>query len=148
MEVLRPRCTKYANPMPYYWVHIANDDSQPLCGKVHGDGYELRQENMELGALTEHSLCGPCAAAHFDFSYETLQAGQARRYADSWYKYKITDLADTPRDRAAVLEFCRTWIKASYDRADMPNPFAPELVECNRIADNEWIYSVRSLYTG
>ena len=39
-----------------------------------------------------------------DFEYETLETGQRRRYGDSWYKYRVKDLADPPRDKAAVLE--------------------------------------------
>ena len=145
MKVLRPQ-TKYGGG--FNWVHIANDDGHPLCGKAYGADYSLLQENADLDTLTVHTLCSRCAATDNQFSFEVLQAGQARRYADSWYKYKITDLADEPRDQAAVLSFCRRWLRKAYDKADMPHPFAPQMTGCTQSLGGTWRYNVRELYTG
>ena len=51
-----------------------------------------------------------------DFEYETLETGQRRCYGDSWYKYRVKDLADPPRDRDAVLAFCKTSVRKAYGR--------------------------------
>ncbi len=140
MKVLRLR---YCNGKPYTWVHIADDNGVPLCGRVYGNDYELLQEDADISTLTMATLCSQCAAVHFEFSFECLQAGQARRYGPTWYKYHITDLADTPRDRDAVLSFCQAWLKRSYLKKDMSSPFAPQMRECTQIRDRTWRYHVR-----
>lgn len=142
MDVLRP----HNAGRPFGWVHIAKD-GKALCGK-DGSRYRLLPETAELEQLTSRTTCSQCMAALLEFKCTVLQAGQARRYADSWYKYKVVDLADEPRERDAVLSFCRTWLKSSYLKEDMPHAFAPQMTGCTQSVDGTWRYNVHCLYTG
>lgn len=138
---------------PFSWVHLDDGHGEPLCGEQYGDQYVKQLEIIGWGNLGrakkgKTTLCRKCAQKHFGFEVQTIQHGQARAYQDSKYIYDVTDVADEPRDREEVLEFCRRWVCFFYDRADMPHAFAPRLCGFRETKSRVWRYHVERLFTG
>jgi hypothetical protein len=95
--------------------------------------------------------------SEFNFKVETKQAGQKRKYGDSFYHYEVISI----HPEHQVNEFCTNVLMKSYKKKDMPNPFAGELLEFKKITDNNkdkgffddrkeetYSYKVRCEYTG
>ena len=94
----------------------------------------------------------------FKFIVKTIEAGQRGSYQDSFYHYEVT----SEQPEFMVKRFCMKVIKNSYEKKDMPDPFAGELLEFSKITDNKhpdniveaetqadtYRYRVRCLYTG
>lgn len=66
------------------------------------------------------------------FKVKVLEAGQKRRYGDSYYSYEVT----SNRDESEVKSFCMNVLRKSYEREKMPHPFAGELREFTKITKN------------
>ena len=93
----------------------------------------------------------------YQFNVETVEAGQRKSYGDSYYAYKVT----SSEQEWDVKNFCMKVLKPSYEKKEMPNPFAGELLEFKRITNNNegksfiarrkpetYSYKVRTEYTG
>jgi hypothetical protein len=136
LEVIRPYSKRLG---AYHWVHIADHDGAPLCGDANNAFVaELRPEMWD----GKTKLCLDCACAQHQFSVNTLQAGQVRRYGPSEYIYDVIDLADERRDRASVLAFCQEHVKRSYTRDEMKDWSWPELKELSERKPGVWRYFV------
>jgi hypothetical protein len=66
------------------------------------------------------------------FKVKTLEAGQRGRYQDSYYSYEVTSNCTEYK----VKQFCMNVLQKSYEKKDMPNPFAGELLEFKKLTDN------------
>lgn len=93
----------------------------------------------------------------FIFEVETIEAGQRKPYGDSFYSYKI--LSDRPEPE--VREFCMNILYKSYEKDKMPNSFAGELLNFQKLSDNNkdkasyekreqeiYLYKLKTEYTG
>lgn len=93
----------------------------------------------------------------YQFNVETIEAGQRQSYGDSYYVYKVT----SNEQEWDIKNFCMKVLKPSYEKKDMPNPFAGELLEFKKITNNNegksfldakesetYSYKVRTEYTG
>ena len=92
----------------------------------------------------------------YNFHIERLEAGQRGKYQDSYYHYKVT----SKRPENEIKRFCMNVLKESYERKDMPNAFAGELLVFKKLTKNTgdgffaqpqpetYEYKVRYLYTG
>lgn len=65
------------------------------------------------------------------FEVECKEAGQRRRYGDSFYQYEVV----SNRSEREVREFCINVLHKSYEDI-MPNPFAGEFLFFQKITDN------------
>lgn len=98
---------------------------------------------------------------------ETLQAGQPRAYADSFYEYSITvrgeNIDSNHRAWAAygwnwteakIKKFVHEFLHAFYEKVDAPHAFAPILESCEITDENDavdqqyvtWRVLIRELY--
>lgn len=80
----------------------------------------------------------------YTFEVERLESGQRGSYQDSYYRYEVV----SELSEYIVKRFCMNVLQPSYERKNMPNPFAGELLEFKKIDDNKYYYSTKSLYTG
>jgi len=93
----------------------------------------------------------------YKFNVETIEAGQRKSYGDSYYTYKVI----STENEWDVKNFCMSVLKKSYEKKDMPDPFSGELLEFNKITNNNegksfldsreeetYSYKVRTMYTG
>lgn len=94
----------------------------------------------------------------FNFKVKTIEAGQRGKYQDSFYHYEVT----SKEPEFLVRKFCMKVLKSSYEKKDMPNAFAGQLLEFKKITDNKhpdnildapstadtYRYRVQCLYTG
>tara|TARA_Y100001963_G_C6766669_1_gene442667 strand:+ start:1449 stop:1742 length:294 start_codon:yes stop_codon:yes gene_type:complete len=91
------------------------------------------------------------------FKVETIEAGQRRSYGDSFYTYKV----ESNRPEFEVRIFCTKFLKTSYPKNEMPDPFAGEMLEFKKLTDNNktwklgeelktetYSYKVRTEFTG
>lgn len=94
---------------------------------------------------------------NYQFKVKTIECGQRRSYGDSYYTYEV----ESDRSVNEVRAFCMNVLKPSYEKKDMPNPFAGELLEFKKITNNNkdkapfenddpeiYRYSVKCMYTG
>jgi hypothetical protein len=94
---------------------------------------------------------------NWNFNVETIEAGQRHSYGDSYYAYKIT----STESEWNIKKFCMCVLEPSYEKKDMPNPFAGELLEFKKITNNNegksfldaiesetYSYKVKTEYTG
>lgn len=93
----------------------------------------------------------------YSFDVECVEAGQRRKYGDSFYSFKVTSTM-IEKD---VKTFCMGILNPSYEPKDMPNPFAGRLLEFKKLTDNnkdrnflddtlpeEYSYKIKCEYTG
>lgn len=93
----------------------------------------------------------------YQFEVEVIESGQRRSYGDSFYTYEVT----SKRPEREVKNFCTKVLKPSFEKLEMPDPFAGELLEFKKITDNNngksfldpdeieaYSYKVRCEYTG
>lgn len=91
------------------------------------------------------------------FEVNTIEAGQRKSYGDSFYHYEVT----SNLNEYQVKLFCTKFLKPSYEKKDMPDPFSGELLEFSKITNNNegknifdkrekesYRYKVRTEYTG
>lgn len=83
---------------------------------------------------------------HFDVTM--LACGQPRPYADSFYHFKIVDKSAEPRSEEAVKKFCIEKLRKGCSKAEIPCPFAGEILVFRTTGEREWEYKVRECYTG
>jgi len=158
--VLRPIDTKPGYRMPgdpqpgrFNWVHLDSDGS-PLCGEEYDpDRYTLEHEWVDLDDLHairefgDSHICRHCAAHYYNYEVECVAAGQARAYADTIDRYKITDLTGE-RERDEVVRFARTHVEYGYWKEEQPGWYSPTITQCTRFPNGVWVYEVTSAYTG
>ena len=93
---------------------------------------------------------------NYQFKVKTIECGQRRSYGDSYYTYEV----ESYRSEQTVKAFCMNVLKPSYEKKDMPNPFAGELLEFKKITNSNkdkapfenddpeiYRYSVKCMYT-
>lgn len=93
----------------------------------------------------------------YKFDVKTIEAGQRQSYGDSFYAYEVSSI----EQEWDVKNFCMKVLKPSYEKKDMPNPFAGQLLEFKKITNNNegksfldarevetYSYKVRTEYTG
>jgi len=92
---------------------------------------------------------------NYVFKIKCLEAGQRGSYQDSFYSYEVI----SDRSEHEVRAFCMHVLKRSFPKAEMPDPFAGELLEFSKITNNKaktpfgacentYKYRVRNEYTG
>lgn len=90
----------------------------------------------------------------FLFKVESLEAGQRRKYGDSYYHYKITS-----KEREHIVKmFATKVLQPCCEKEKMPNPFYGELIEFKKETSNSksflerkeetYSFKTKSLYTG
>ena len=92
----------------------------------------------------------------YTFNVTTLQAGQLRKYGDSFYTYEVS----SSLNEHTVKNFCMNVLQHAFEKEDMPNAFAGEVLEFKKLTENNkgkkwnepmvdeiYSYKVRSLYT-
>lgn len=84
----------------------------------------------------------------YQFEVEIIEAGQRGPYQDSFYAYKVK--SDLPEH--IIRSFCMNVLKKSYEKKDMPNPFAGQLLRFEKVITKEgevyYDYRTTELYTG
>lgn len=93
----------------------------------------------------------------YQFNVETIEAGQRKSYGDSYYTYKVTSI----QSEWDIKNFCMNVLKPSCEKEDMTNPFDGQLLEFEKITNNNdgrsfldpreeetYIYKVKTAYTG
>ena len=83
----------------------------------------------------------------YNLEVETIQAGQARSYADSYYHYFITDNSEPALNKADMLVFCKCLLRLGFTAEEMISLFSPEIVMFEQNG-NTWEYKVREEFTG
>lgn len=81
------------------------------------------------------------------FDVECLEAGQRRRYGDSYYHYIITNKCKIEYDDCVIKNFCTGFIKHAVEPAEMENAFAPKITSFKKIGDRKYEYKVEELST-
>jgi len=93
----------------------------------------------------------------YEFTVKVIEAGQRGKYADSFYSYEVTSI----RPEREVKNFCMNVLKKSYTKEDMSDPFVGELIQFEKITNNNegkkfldekgpetYSYKTKELYTG
>ena len=80
----------------------------------------------------------------YNFKVKTIEAGQRNSYGDSFYHYEV----ESDRPEWEIKMFCTRFLKTSYPKKEMPNPFSGELLEFTKISDGKYKYRVRTEFTG
>jgi len=79
---------------------------------------------------------------------DCLQQGQPRPYAPSIFEYNIVDKSNPPLHKNTVLDFCNGSLRKSYEKKNMPCPFAGERLSFEQVDERKYHYKVREEYTG
>ena len=99
----------------YVPVWHINAHGTALCGDT------IEDERKTVASLPRGChICRDCAAAHHQFTIETIRSGQVRRYGPTERIYMVTDLADEKRSADEVETFCREHVYPAYRPTD-PN---------------------------
>lgn len=94
---------------------------------------------------------------NYQFKVKTIECGQRHSYGDSYYTYEV----ESDRPEYEVKAFCMNFLKPSFEKSKMPNPFSGQLLEFKKITNNNegnqsfgkyntetYHYSVKREYTG
>ncbi len=89
---------------------------------------------------------------NYNFKVETIEAGQRRKYGDSYYHYIITNESEVNFTDHVVKEFCTKFLKparpekeireALQNGGDFGLNFAPYYTEFKKVDDRKFVYKV------
>lgn len=99
-------------------------------------------------------LADPAKPMTRSIEVTTLQAGQAKPYADSWYRYLVRIEGGWPGhmrpsrlDAKGVVAMAQPLIpERLYWGKDAPDAFVPVIQVCDEIEPGEWLIEARALY--
>lgn len=81
------------------------------------------------------------------FEIETIEAGQRRKYGDSYFHFIVTNKSDINYADFLMKSFCMSFVRKSFLPDEMPNMFSPKCTLFDKKADRTFVYKVEEAST-
>ncbi len=80
----------------------------------------------------------------YTFKVKTLEAGQRRKYGDSYYHYEVEDLGDREFHETVIKNFCAKFLEPAKDKGQKREWHESYITEFRKIGDRRYSYKVTS----
>lgn len=78
----------------------------------------------------------------YHFKVKTIEAGQRRKYGDSYYHFEVEDLSESGLHEAIVKNFCMSFLQPAKSREAKREWHESYVTEFKKVGDRKYSYKV------